>query len=63
MTDRQKSEFANRLTVLLPHAIAWPLQQSEIVIKSGEPLNARSLQIAPRTKSTRAHEIDTWPDA
>src|SRR5258708_7801547 len=46
MTASHQSEFAGRLNELLPHAIAWVVEQSNLLLQSGQPLSVHDLKIA-----------------
>jgi hypothetical protein len=35
MTESRNTEFAERLTELLPQAFAWEAQQSQLILQSG----------------------------
>ena len=51
------NEFANRLTELLPQAIVWAKEQSELALKRGEPLNALGLKVAQAVGVKHAERI------
>jgi len=60
MKNPQRSDFALRLAGLLPQAIAWAIQQSEIVLKNGEPFDALGLKVACAVGVNHPERIRVW---
>ena len=60
MAASQESEFAKRLTALLPQAIAWAAGQSQLVLQMGEPLNGAGLKVARAVGVERPEHIRIW---
>jgi hypothetical protein len=60
VTGKQVSDFAARMPLLLPRALAWAEEQSRAILAQGQPLNVRGLALARAVGVAQPERIRVW---